>query len=170
MIETIIVFALIPVVALLANAMEDHSDSISFDPAYNKAGLPIITLSNDGKDFHFLVDTGANLCVLNNSVVNEIKHRPLEGKGTMFGMEGNIQTVEYVEVELNHGEDIFKVEFQVLNLDAAFGRIEAQHDVTVHGVLGVDFLKNNKGKVDFIDNKLIYGREKNKTALKGQNE
>lgn len=170
MIGTIIVFALIPVVALLANAVEEHNDGIPFDAAYDSAGLPIITLTNEGKEFNFLVDTGANLCVLNESVLPEIKHKKLEGEGTMFGMEGNLQKVEYVEVLLTHGKDDFTVEFQVCNIDAAFGRVEAEHGIAVHGVLGTQFLESNRGKVDFIEHKLHYAPEKNKVALKRQSK
>lgn len=170
MIGTIIVFALIPVVALLANAIEEHNDGIPFNAAYNSAGLPIITLTNDGKEFNFLVDTGANLCVLNKSVLPELKYKELEGEGTMYGMEGNLQKVEYVEALLSHGKDDFTVEFQVCNIDAAFGRVEEAHGITIHGVLGTQFLENNKGRVDFIEHKLRYESEKNKAPLKGQNE
>lgn len=170
MIGTIIVFALIPVVALLANVIEEYNDGIPFDAAYDSAGLPIITLTNDGKEFNFLVDTGANLCVLNDSALPNLKHKKLEGEGTMFGMEGNLQKVEYVEVLLSHGKDDFTVEFQVCNIDAAFGRVEAEHGITIHGVLGTQFLENNRGRVNFVEHKLMYEPEKNKATLKEQNK
>lgn len=171
MIGTIIVFALIPVVALIANAVEEHNNGIPFDMSYDVSGLPVVTLTNGEKEFNFLVDTGANLCVINNSILDQLECESLEGEGAMYGMEGNLQKVSYVRALLYHGKNEFTVEFQVVNLDAAFGRIEKEHKVTICGVLGTQFLEANRGKVDFIEHKLIYGKpKKNKTALKGQDE
>lgn len=169
MIGTIIVFSLIPVVALIFNAIDDHSHSISFDTAYDEAGLPIVTLENNGSKFNFLVDTGANLCVLNAKYTEVINCEPVGGTGTMFGMEGNIQEVTYVKAELTHGRRKFNVAFQVVNIDNAFGRIEQDYNITIHGVLGTSFLERYKGKIDFIEHKLKYGKE-DKTKVKGKNK
>lgn len=168
---TVIVFILIIVIALIANAVEEHNSAIPFDSSYEDSGLPVITLTNNGKEFNFLVDTGANLCVLNERHLEEIEHEPLKGTGTMFGMEGNVQQVSYVRVDLTIGKDILKVPFQIINIDNAFGRVEQDYGVTIHGVLGTQFLEKYKGKIDFIERTLSYGKpDKNKTALKGQNK
>lgn len=169
MILAIIVFLLIPVVALIANAVEDHNKSISFDAVYEEAGLPIITLKNNGADFNFLVDTGANLNVLNESCLDTLDYEPLEGTGTMFGMEGNIQEVTYVKVALTHGRKKFEAAFQVVNIDNAFGRIEKDYNVTIHGVLGTSFLEKYKGKINFEERSLKYGKE-NKVKNKRQDK
>ena len=164
---TIVVFLLIPVVALIANAVEENNNTISFDPSYEESGLPVITLTNNDKEFNFLVDTGANLCVLNESHLGEIGHEPLEGTGTMFGMEGNVQNVTYVKVELARGKRVFKIPFQVVNIDNAFKRVELDYGITIHGVLGTQFLDKNKVKVNFIERSIAYGKpDKSKTTLK----
>ena len=160
MIGTIIVFALIPVVALIANAIEDHSYDIPFDGVYDAAGIPIVTLLNEGIEFNFLVDTGANLCVINKSVLDQFKHEKLVGEGQMYGMEGNLQKVEYVKALLSHEKNDFTVSFQVTNLDAAFGRIEKEYNITICGILGTQFLEANKGKVDFTKHRLLYEKTK----------
>lgn len=174
MIGTIIVFILIPIVACAINAIEDANKSIPFDASFSDSGLPVITLTNDGKDFNFLIDTGANYCVLNAACLDNIKHEKLSGSGTMFGMEGNIQEVEYAKVNLEHGKTNFEVVFQVVNLEGAFGRVYNSYNIVLHGVLGTQFLEANKGRIDFIDHMLCYERTKtkkqNKAALKGQDE
>ena len=170
---TIIVFALIPVVALVANAVEDSNREISFDSVYGESGLPVVTLSNDGKIFNFLVDTGANLSLINASHLNDLKHEKIAGEGTLFGMEGNVQRVEFVTAILSHNKDNFNVEFQVTNLDNAFNMIEKKHGILIHGVLGTEFLEANKGKIDFIKHKLKYGKvasKEDKATLEGQSK
>lgn len=169
MIGVIIVFLLIPVVALVLNAIDDYNRSISFSNVYEEAGLPIVTLENGDSKYNFLVDTGANLCVLNAKYAETMQCEPVGGTGTMFGMEGNIQEVTYVKAELTHGKDKFNVSFQVIDIDNAFGRIEQDYNITVHGVLGTAFLERYKGKVDFIEHKLKYGKE-DKAKVKGKNK
>ena len=67
---------------------------------------------------------------------------------------------------MSHGKNDFTVEFQVTNLDAAFGRIEKEYNITICGVLGTEFLEANKGKVDFTEHRLLYGKpRKDKAAL-----
>lgn len=171
MIGTIIVFGLIPVIALVANAIEDYSREVPFNSVYEESGLPIVTLSSNDKEFNFLVDTGANLSLINITHLDDFNYTRMSGQGTIFGMEGNVQKVEYVKIKLSHEKNDFDVEFQVVNMDSAFNKIERVHGVLIHGVLGTEFLESNKGKIDFIEHKLIYGKpKKDKAALKGQNE
>ena len=166
---TVIVFILIIIVALIANAVEEHNRTIPFDSSYEDSGLPVVTLTNNNKEFNFLVDTGANQCVLNERHLEEIEHEVLEGTGTMFGMEGNIQQVTYVKVELSKEDTVFKIPFQVINIDNAFGRVEKDYGITIHGVLGTQFLEKYKSKINFIERTLSYGKpDKSKTTLKGQ--
>lgn len=172
-IGTIIVFALIPVVALIANAVEDCNREVPFDPVYTESGLPVITLSNDGKEFNFLVDTGANLSLINETHLEDLKYSKVTGRGTLFGMEGQVQMVEYITANLAHNKDNFEVKFQVVNMDSAFDRIEKAHGILLHGVLGTEFLEEHKGMVNFIEHKLKYEKtkaKKDKASLKGQNE
>lgn len=173
MIGTIIVFALIPIVALIVNAIEDANTSISFDDVYGESGLPIVSLTNNRKRFNFLIDTGANLSLLNVSHLEDFKYIEIPGEGTVMGMEGNKQTVNYVMVKLNHGKNSFLTNFQVVNLDAAFGNIQDEYGILVHGVLGTEFLESNKGRINFIEHKLKYEKTKakeDKATLEGQSE
>ena len=156
MIGTIIVFILIPIVALFINAVEEYNKGIPFDKSYKEVGIPVITLTNNGKQFNFLVDTGANYCIINEPHLTEFEHKELKGEGTIFGMEGNVQKTNFVQASLYYEKDEFIANFQVLDISGALDRINKQYGITVHGVLGSEFLEENRSKINFIEHEVTY--------------
>lgn len=156
MIGTIIVFILIPIVALFINAVEEYNKGIPFDKSYKEVGIPVITLTNNGKQFNFLVDTGANYCIINESHLTEFEYKELKGEGTIFGMEGNVQKTNFVQASLYYEKDEFVANFQVLDISGALDRINKQYGITVHGVLGSEFLEENRSKINFIEHEVTY--------------
>lgn len=161
MIGTIIVFILIPIVALFINAVEEYNKGIPFDESYKDVGIPVITLTNNGKQFNFLVDTGANYCIINEPHLKEFEYKELKGEGTIFGMEGNVQKTNFVQASLYYEKDEFVASFQVLDISGALDRINKQHGITVHGILGSEFLEENRSKINFIEHEVTYEQIKN---------
>lgn len=156
-----VIIVLVVLTAVIANGIEDYNSSIiNFNSSdKKKLDLPIITLENNSKKFNFLVDTGANLSLLNLVYMEEFEYEELNAKGTIFGMEGNVQSVTYVRVILHRREDSFLNTFQVVDLSTAFGKVNEEYGIEVHGILGNDFLIKYNCIINYPKSSIRYGRK-----------
>ncbi|MBQ9392009.1 MAG: retroviral-like aspartic protease [Lachnospiraceae bacterium] len=157
----ILTFIGIAITALIANAVEDYNSTLKFpiQSTLQGIGLPIIALYNNNKIFNFLIDSGANLSLIDSNIVSELKCDYLDNKGTMYGIGGNIVDVTYISVPLYIEDSMFTEEFQVMDLDPTFCRIEKKNGVRIHGVLGNSFFNKYNGIINY--KKYIFYLEKN---------
>lgn len=149
----IITFTIIIVLAIIINGIEDYGSKnklfkLSFGESMGRLNLPVVTLTNNGKDFNFLVDTGASVSVIDSKVLDEFEHTKLEAKGNAYGVDGNIVKVEYVNIELSTEATTFTKQFQVMRLNA-FDNLRETDGLDLHGILGSDFLNANGSIIDF---------------------
>lgn len=153
-----IIFVLIVIIAVLANGIEDYNskNTIKFDKSFGELQLPIITFLNNDKEFNFLVDTGANMSIINSYYLQEFKYISLETTGTIFGMEGNVTNTNFVSVVLQKGKDSFLNCYQAVDISNSFGRIEDSYSVKIHGVIGNDFLVKYGCLIDYKNNRVKY--------------
>lgn len=140
---------LLSVILLFVFIPKKHYDKISFKESYDLTELPIITFSVNNKKYNFLLDTGANYSVINKKVLRSIKHEKSPIKGTIYGLEGNEQPVEYVDIVLSYKGNEFTESMQVVDMSAAFGNIKKESGVNLHGILGSLFFQKYKYIIDF---------------------
>lgn len=134
---------------------------ISFKESLDLTDLPIITFYIKDKKCNFLLDTGANLSVINNKVLSSITHEKTSITGNVYGLEGNRQSVEYVNVVLTYKDKDYPETVQALDMSAAFANIKKESGVTLHGILGNQFFQKYKYVIDF--NELVaYSKLDNK--------
>ena len=148
----LLVVLLIVVIAFFINGIEDYNrrmKAISFRESFDLTGLPVVTFINNGNKFNFLLDTGASLSIIDSNIVDKLKNTPTEGKGTVFGMEGNKVDVTYTDIILEYKNKKFTENFQIVDMKTAFDGVKKETGVTVHGILGSSFLQNNKYVLDF---------------------
>lgn len=152
---SIIIIVFIAILVIVVLTMIEYTKSkrfpsIAFDSIYESLELPIITLSNNGKEFNFLVDTGANMSIFNSAFIENLEFQPIQNaQGTMYGVDGSIRTIEYIRVIFTKGKDQFLEVFQLTNLQSAFGRIQQEHGIAIHGVLGNSFLDKYKCIIEY---------------------
>lgn len=149
----IITFIVIVVLAVIINGVEDYGNrnklsKLSFGESMGRLNFPIVTLTNNGKDFNFLVDTGASVSVVDSKVLDEFEHTKLRDEGNAYGVDGNIVKVDYASIELSTEEITFTKQFQVMRLNA-FDNIRETDGLNLHGILGSDFLNAHSSIVDF---------------------
>lgn len=126
-----------------------YKSAISFRESLDLTGLPVITFNQGKNKFNFLLDTGATNSVINEKCLSTMKHSVLEGvECEVYGIEGNIQTVPYVEIQFSRDLD-YKGFFQVVDMSAAFDSVKADTGVTIVGILGNDFFQNYKYVLDY---------------------
>ena len=125
--------------------------AVSFRQGFISPNIPIATFQQGDKDIVFLLDTGSDHNVINKSALEYIDHQMLEGDEnvtTLSGVNGTTQ-VQHCIIEFSCGDEKYKANFLVADLDEAFGTVKKGHSIIMHGILGSLFLKENNVILDF---------------------
>ena len=116
-----------------------------------KTGLPLILTSGKLKNLCFLIDTGSTHNSLFDFVYNHFKDefKLLEDTQSIMGIEGHYQEVPMIEATFNFEGKDYTSTFSVLEANEAVRKVQEETGVQIHGVLGVQFLIENKWIIDF---------------------
>jgi predicted aspartyl protease len=136
--------------------VKKNGDKLEFNNDYNNHKIPVIKLCFEGEKYNFLIDTGADVNLLNKSVFNEIT------KGNVETLtNGMIQTAssevksEKADLSFKYINKQFTENFVLFDLDVAFKNMLIDRNIQLHGVLGSEFFKKHRWSVDF-DNMVIW--------------
>lgn len=150
MIEAFVIIIIVILAAITANIRNKDIVGMSFRESMNLVELPVITFCNGTNKLNFLLDTGANMCVINSRVLNSLKYEKISNEsGYMYGMEGNIIEVEYISMEFTYNDKPYKSTFQVVDMQESFDKVKQESGVTIHGILGSKFFEEYKYVLDF---------------------
>ena len=147
----IVVLAAIALVAFVVNLItrkreELKVNKISFRETMDLISLPIVSFKQGNKKLNFLLDTGASYSIINEAVVSTIDHIKTERRGDMYGVEGNKVSCNYVNLFIEYNGKLFQDDFQVVDLSKAFGQIEDDFKVELHGI---DFFRKYNYVLDY---------------------
>lgn len=120
-----------------------------------KTGLPLILTSGKLKNICFLIDTGSTHNTLFDFVYEHFKDefKLLDSTYRTMGIEGHYKEVPVIEATFNFEGVDYTSTFAVLDASEAIAQVQEETGVQIHGVLGVEFLMQNRWVVDF--NRLI---------------
>lgn len=128
---------------------QKEKTKISFKEGLDLTELPIVTFYQGDKKLHFLLDTGSNISYINEDVINTIEAEDLNSSSNTFGVEGSgIETHHYM-IEIGYKDQKFKEEFGAVDLSSAFGAIEKESGIRLHGIIGNRFFEKYKYILDF---------------------
>lgn len=115
-----------------------------------KSQLPIIPIKVEGKYLCFIIDTGSTCSLIDSDVVEYFRDmvEPI-GDYCISGLEGTKHKVDMITLPFNFEGYTYKTIFCVQPLLNAFKGIEDESEMQVHGLLGTDFLIENKWTIDF---------------------
>ena len=131
--------------------------SMSFREALDLTDLPIITFRQGKEKFNLILDTGSSGSVIIPSALEFLNHSKLENGGTIMGMEGNVQSVEHVDIEFFNNSNTYTETFSIVDMSDAFNIIKESHGVTIHGVLGNSFFSKYEFVINYSD-LVAYGK------------
>lgn len=122
---------------------------MDFGTALDLTGVPVVTFKNNGNNYNFILDTGANYSIINSIILEKFVYTKSDNVHSLIGIEGNPQDVSCVNINLNYRDYNFKEEFQVANMNDSFKNIKETTGVTVNGILGNEFLRKHSYILDF---------------------
>ena len=116
----------------------------------HKAKLPIIPIEIKGQYLSFILDTGSTCSLIDSTVVEYFKDivEPI-GDYCISGIEGTKHKVDMITLPFTFEGQIYKPKFCVRPLLNAFKSIEEESSIQVHGLIGTDFLLENKWILNF---------------------
>lgn len=142
------------VLALITNMYESHKkknkSKISFKESMDLTELPVVTFYNNNNKLNFLLDTGSNLSVINESVLGKVKHTLLKEACTTIGLGGSMVSNKCSMI-IYYKDQKFEDKFTIANMDAQFNQIKKEDGVLIHGILGSKFFEKYKYVLDFKD-------------------
>ena len=117
--------------------------------ALSEIGLPTIIVEAQAKNLCFLLDTGSNINVLDKRVAEFFQLSESITCQKQFGIDGTLQTSAVVEMIFSVEEREYKADFSVMDLSSAFGKVEEESGIQIHGLLGCSFMEQQKWVLDF---------------------
>ena len=114
---------------------------------FPEVGLPLLIVKAQAKNLCFLLDTGSNINVLDKKGAEFFQL--LGGTVQQFGIDGTLQTTDVVKLTFSLEEREYKADFSVMDLSSAFGKVEEESGIQIHGLLGCSFMEQQKWVLDF---------------------
>ena len=114
-----------------------------------QVGLPLLIVKAQAKNLCFLLDTGSNINVFDRRVAEFFQLSGGTAKQRQFGIDGELRTTDVVELAFSLEEQEYKANFSVMDLSSAFGKVEEESGIQIHGLLGCSFMEQQKWILDF---------------------
>lgn len=134
--------------------------AISFKQGFVSPNIPIATFYQGDKKINFLLDTGSDKNVVNIKALDNIEHQVIEDDEHTFTITGvgGTKEVSMCSIPFSCDDKEYKAEFLATDLSEAFGVIEKDHSIILHGIIGSRFLRENNIVLDF-KNLAAYSKE-----------
>jgi len=126
-----------------------------------KTGLPLIVIEINQQNLCFLLDTGSNKNLIDQRVYEFFKEQvETVGSSTILGLEGNKLDTPIINLSFNFENHSYSTNFNVIDSSSAFGAIEKESDIQIHGILGNEFFIENEWVLDF-EKLMVYSGKQN---------
>lgn len=151
--EVIITMLAVVALATIVNAFEDHAkheNKISFKEAMDLAELPVVTFYQGTEKFNFLLDTGSNHSHISADAAQRIVGTPMTGSENINGVCGAITVDKAIKANLEYKATTYEVILLIgEHLNETFSTIKESTGVQIHGIIGSNFLNDNRYVLDF---------------------
>lgn len=114
-----------------------------------KLGIPLVVVKAQDIHLCFLLDTGSNINVLDKRVAEFFQLSGRTVQQQQFGIDGTHRITDVVEMAFALEEREYKADFSVMDLSSAFGKVEEESGIQIHGLLGCSFMEQQKWVLDF---------------------
>lgn len=131
-------------------------EKLEFKQDYANHELPIVRLNFNGNRLNFLLDTGANVNIINkdtfytSDIINIVNANNINVEKAALVTTGSstVQT-EKTTLPFKYGNKKFEEVFRIMDMSEPFNYILDKHNIQIHGVLGTGFFSKYKWSIDF---------------------
>lgn len=158
MLDFIILFTLIALIGINIKQLiktykfKKNKSVVSFKESLDLCNLPIITVQNPvmGK-LNLLIDTGATNSLI--SIEHVQKYAAVNTDNSMAVECGGGSIASYAEIEtgIKIRDNSYNIKFIASDISYIILSIKNNSGVTIHGIIGNDFLEKYKYTIDFSD-------------------
>lgn len=147
--DILIFFGIALIVFLLSYAAKKHLNSAakySFQ-SWEKSDLPFITIDVQGFSLNMITDSAAAVSIIRKDVLKNLDYEPSTRSINLAALTEESVNSEVVAIPIKVNGKEVKTDFVVYDSDdiACFRK----HGIIMDGLLGVEFFKATKGKIDF---------------------
>lgn len=132
--------------------------AVSFKQGFVSPKIPIATFYQGDKKLNFLLDSGSDKNVVDQKTLDSIEHEIISEGTTSLSGVGGVTKVDTCRVKFKCDDEEYTEDFLVADLSEAFGMIENDHCITIHGIIGSTFLRQNNVVMDF-QNLVAYSKK-----------
>ena len=136
----------------------NYHEIASLEVPLSKTGLIYVTFTCKGKDMNFLLDTGSNISYVESSAISDMDIELKKCNESARGITGNQEIGYYCSLVLETPSTVTVIDLPVSNFHDAFTTVEQECGVTLHGLLGNNFLQASKYVIDY-DKMMILKRK-----------
>ena len=154
---TILLAITLGVIFLVKYGRIRNREFMSFRESIGLADLPIVTFYQEDKKLNFLLDTGANLSIIDKRVVSAIKTEVSETISNTMGIGARIENITNVDITFTYKNKNFIDTFQVIDMSEPFTALKDSSGVTIHGIIGNRFMQRYKYILNF-DEMVAYSK------------
>lgn len=126
---------------------------ISLSNTLKSIGIPAIPvkLFNSDREVLMIVDTGADISIMDMSVYENYKEFMTEVKGMSSVVTAGSSVNEgfKAKFDLFCGDLRYREMFVCMDCSCGFSRIKEETGVQLHGILGTDFMRRHQWIIDF---------------------
>lgn len=127
----------------------NENNKILLQQSLIQVELPLLIVKAQAKNLCFLLDTGSNINVLDKRVAEFFQLSGGTNQQQQFGIDGTLQITDVVKLTFSLEEREYKADFSVMDLSSAFGKVEDETGIQIHGLLGCSFMEQQKWILDF---------------------
>lgn len=150
----LLIFLVIGIVALFANAIEDYNSRVSFSESVKVTNMPIVALRHNDMDIYFLIDSGSDISYIDESIIHKLTVKEKSGDGyDVLTANGYMKTFGSITIDLMHNNINVEGIFTVGNIKDAMDSAFAPN-YEVRGIIGSMFLEKYDYIIDYKSNEL----------------
>lgn len=144
--------------------MENNSNTdqeyniLSFKKGFISPNIPIVTLYQGDKEFNFIIDTGSDENIINQSSLKDMAFTPLDDTHSLSGLGGS-QTISSCQITMTFQNREFTSKYLMANLEPQFQALKESHGIPVHGMIGSKHLHKYGFVLDF-EQLIAYNKKK----------
>lgn len=129
----------------------DNKNSISFMETFNLTEMPIVTFLAGNTKINFLLDTGSSQSFISHNASDLITGTEEVCGMSITSAQGTEDvTCKRIDTVLTYKERDYEVNLFVnKSLNKSFNDLKVQKGITLHGILGADFLDRYSYVMDF---------------------